>query len=221
MMNDGYIGLFRKIVDSWVFTDAHVLQVFIYFLCKASTECRKVEVNGQTVGLVPGQLVSGRKHLMKRLGLTEREARKAIRELCNNKVIESRASSTINIITIVKYNDYQYLVRENVQHVEAEKVLVEKPERTLDFDKFWKLYPKKQGKLMANKAWKKIMPSETKCTEIMKGLKAAMRSEQWTKDRGKYIPMASTWLNQERWEDEYEEGVLQVGKSIKELPTEL
>ena len=30
-----------------------------------------------------------------------------------------------------------------------------------------------------------------------------MQSEQWQQNSGKYIPMASTWLNQERYMDEH------------------
>ena len=220
-MDSSYIGLFRKIVDSWIFRDPVILQVFIYFLCEAATECKKVEANSQTVGLIPGQLVTGRKHLMERLGLTEREARKALRELANNKVIDVKVSSTINVVTVVKYNEYQSIVKKRVQQPEAEKVLLDKPERTLDFDKFWQEYPKKQGKLMASRSWKKSSPTEKKYAAIMKGLRAAKASEQWTKDRGKYIPMASTWLNQERWEDEYEQEERSSTTDVSQLPTEL
>ena len=34
------------------------------------------------------------------------------------------------------------------------------------------------------------------------GLKRALASADWQKDGGRYIPMASTWLNGRRWEDE-------------------
>ena len=33
-------------------------------------------------------------------------------------------------------------------------------------------------------------------------LKRALASADWQKDGGRYIPMASTWLNGRRWEDE-------------------
>ena len=37
---------------------------------------------------------------------------------------------------------------------------------------------------------------------MRKSIEQSKKSEQWTKDNGKYIPMPSTWLNQRRWEDE-------------------
>ena len=36
----------------------------------------------------------------------------------------------------------------------------------------------------------------------MKGLEQQKLSADWKKDGGKYIPYPSTWLNDERWEDE-------------------
>lgn len=69
------------------------------------------------------------------------------------------------------------------------------------FDKFWAEYPRKDAKVQAEKALSKIAPSEELLAEILDGLKRAVASEQWCKDEGRFIPYASTWLNQRRWED--------------------
>lgn len=68
-----------------------------------------------------------------------------------------------------------------------------------DFNEFWSLYPRRVSKRTAQKAWDK----ETKQTApeiILAGLRRqlphlASRDVQ-------FIPHASTWLNQGRWEDE-------------------
>ena len=69
------------------------------------------------------------------------------------------------------------------------------------FDAFWNQYPKKQGKATAKKAFIKAL-KKVDCEEMMEALRKQSASHDWTKDGGQYIPMASTWLNQERWEDE-------------------
>ena len=70
------------------------------------------------------------------------------------------------------------------------------------FEKFWTLYPKRTGKGAAEKAWSKIKaPSETLAL-ITTALSWQVKSEQWTKDGGQYIPMPATYLNQRRWEDQ-------------------
>lgn len=71
---------------------------------------------------------------------------------------------------------------------------------------FWEKYPRKIGKKAAWKAWAKIAWTRDLHERIMTSLTAACTSEQWTKDSGRYIPHAATWLNGERWEDELTPG---------------
>lgn len=52
------------------------------------------------------------------------------------------------------------------------------------------------------KAWRKIKPDLLLQTQIMDAVMTQKHSEQWVKDGGQFIPHASTWLNQRRWEDE-------------------
>ena len=68
------------------------------------------------------------------------------------------------------------------------------------FNTFWNEYPKKVAKATAYKAWAKVDPKlyET----IMTALAIQKASEDWTKENGKFIPHPTTWLNQQRWEDE-------------------
>ena len=74
--------------------------------------------------------------------------------------------------------------------------------QTERFAAFWKLYPKKQGKGAAEKAWKKIKPTAEMFDQIMSAVGAAISSEQWQRENGRFIPNPATWLNQKRWEDE-------------------
>jgi len=74
------------------------------------------------------------------------------------------------------------------------------------FDAFWQAYPLKKSKKDAVKAWAKIKPNEHLAGKILQAVQRAMTSEDWTKDGGRYIPHASTWLNGERWNDEVQTG---------------
>lgn len=73
---------------------------------------------------------------------------------------------------------------------------------TPEFEEFWSAYPKKSGKGDAQDAWTKINPNAELKAKILWSLEAQKRSHDWTKENGKYIPNPSTWLNQDRWEDE-------------------
>jgi hypothetical protein len=74
-----------------------------------------------------------------------------------------------------------------------------------EFDAFWKAYPRKTGKFLANKVWKKITNEEGLFQRIILSVEKHKRSLDWIKDNGMYIPHASTWLNQQRWNDEVPE----------------
>lgn len=71
----------------------------------------------------------------------------------------------------------------------------------MEFDQFWKAYPKKVGKGAARKAFEK-WDCKGKITVILKAIEQQRACEQWRKDKGQFIPHPATWLNQERWMDE-------------------
>lgn len=87
------------------------------------------------------------------------------------------------------------------------------------FTRFWKAYPKKKSKGDAEKAWSKVDASLL--TDILEAIDNQKRSEQWTKDGGKYIPYPATWLRAKGWEDEVESPAAQMEtdymKGIKEV----
>lgn len=71
------------------------------------------------------------------------------------------------------------------------------------FEEFWKLYPRKDGKLAAKKAWKKLGAAVVLLWPKMElALKAKLADTEWAKDGGKFIPHPATWLNGQRWADE-------------------
>lgn len=69
------------------------------------------------------------------------------------------------------------------------------------FDRFWAAYPKKIGKGAARVAFDKAR-KKTGADELIAAVEKQKQSDQWTREAGRYIPNAATWLNQGRWEDE-------------------
>ena len=70
------------------------------------------------------------------------------------------------------------------------------------FDLFLNIYPRKVGKKEATKAWLQLDPDETTVTAIVAGVERWKRSDQWTKDEGRFIPYPATFLRGERWNEE-------------------
>lgn len=69
----------------------------------------------------------------------------------------------------------------------------------LDFKIFWNAYPKKEGKKEAEKAYKKAR-KHVKAEILLEALEDH-KKKKFSKTTYEYIPHASTWLNQERWND--------------------
>ena len=80
-------------------------------------------------------------------------------------------------------------------------------QQELLFERFWSAYPPRQGKRggkkAARRAWDKLKPDLALCRRMAAALDRDKQSPQWQEANGKYIPMASTWLNGRAWEDEY------------------
>lgn len=77
----------------------------------------------------------------------------------------------------------------------------------ISFNCFWNEYPSsyKKSKANAQKIWKKINPDDALVEKIISKIKEASVSTEWAPDKEnvRYIPHPATWLNGERWEDEY------------------
>ena len=72
-----------------------------------------------------------------------------------------------------------------------------------DFEEVWKIYPKKQGKEAAKKAYIKARKEGTSNLEIVAGLTQYIAFIRKNETADKYIKHGSTWFNQKCWEDDY------------------
>lgn len=71
------------------------------------------------------------------------------------------------------------------------------------FPAFWVAYPRKVAPAAARRAWRRHRPS---LDVVLAALAWQVKSAQWSKDGGEYIPHPSTYINQHRWEDEPRNG---------------
>ena len=70
----------------------------------------------------------------------------------------------------------------------------------IDFAQFWQAYPRKCGRLKALQVWNRLIHSDQKLA--LAGVAMWRQAEQWHQAGGKFIPYASTYLAQRRWDDE-------------------
>lgn len=73
------------------------------------------------------------------------------------------------------------------------------------FGEFWNQYPRKVAKSDALKAFTKLIKSQPDVDRFMTVTLASLeywkKQDQWTKDKGKFIPYPASWLNAGHWND--------------------
>ncbi len=226
-MNQGWIKLHRKLLDWEWYQDPKMVHLFIHLLLLANHE----QGNWQGVEVKRGQLLTGLAALSTATGLTSQNLRTCLKKLEKTGELTSKSTNRFRIITLCNYNDYQLL--EDKTNKPANKQLTSnqqaanKPANskqevknvknvkngknketiniyTTSFEKFWSVYPRKAGKGKAFGSWNNINPDEQLLEKILTAVKEQKTSTDWKKDKGKFIPHPTTWLNQERWLDELE-----------------
>lgn len=102
--------------------------------------------------------------------------------------------------TIIKRTNFK---KTNLLRVEEEDSNITDSQFTL----FWESYPKKVDKGKAFTAWTKLCnkPAKTRPTmqTLLKAIQEQKKSERWQDSQ--FIPLPTTWLNNNRWLDDPEE----------------
>lgn len=132
----------------------------------------------------------GRKRVLRgRLEISARQTRKNCEADQKNLLQSNIYNNTVNKID----------KRENIKR---ESILAYQ----LEFEDIWSMYPRKQGKENAFKAYLKARKDGVDKESIEKGLEAYLAYIKAEKVDPKYIKMGSTWFNQRCWEDDYSTG---------------
>lgn len=92
----------------------------------------------------------------------------------------------------------------DIKSADADGESASAQKRRDDFEKLWKLYPKKQRKQDAFKAYEKAIKKGVTNEEIQEGIVKYKENLKNTGTKAKFIAQGGTWFNQERWNDEYD-----------------
>ena len=219
---DGWLKLYRSILDSAVFQDAEVLKVWIWLLCNVAFEQHDTICYGKVIHLKPGQIATGRKKIAQCTDLNETKVYRALIVLKSLGNIEIKATNKYSIITVVnweKYQDENGKRTANEQQTNNKTTAEEQQDdskRTQHkngkngknkkeiymcpfFDRAWELFPNKKGKsAISKKAMRELAEAgETSVIAAIENYKAEI---QRNGTEEKYIMHGSTFFNG-RWRD--------------------
>lgn len=98
------------------------------------------------------------------------------------------------------------------KEVENKKTLTKTLNKEFEED-FWSKYPRRDNKKRAKDKYVQLRKSGTEKDDILDGLNSYIKQWRTSGTEPEFIPMASTWLHQERFSDELISG----NKTIKKL----
>lgn len=223
MANEGYIKLYRRMMKWGWYTDTPTKCVFLHLLFLASYE----PCYFRGVKLEAGQTVASIRQIATDTGLSVKQVRTAIEHLKQTQEVAQQGHGKFSVYTVNNYTEYQCIgtdtgtdegnqraqqghskgthpnIKKNKEVKEVYMSTASSPQNEpLPFDRFWTAYPKKTAKLKAKESFEKNVPDDDTLQSILSSLAYLKTTEDWQKENGKFIPMATTFLNQHRWEDE-------------------
>ena len=214
---DGWLKLYRSILDSAVFQDAEILKVWIWLLCNVAFEQHDIVCYGKVIHLKPGQIATGRKKIAQCTDLNENKVYRALNALKSLGNIEIKATNKYSIITVVNWDKYQdengkrtsceqqtnskttaeeqQPNSKRTQHKNGKKEKKEKNIYICSFFQYvWDEYPKKLGK---NKVTKAAMEQLEEAGEdaVMSAVRRYVEKIKRDGTDEKYIMHGSTFFN--------------------------
>ena len=106
-MAQGWIKLHRSLLKSATWQNMDVARLWVWCLLKAAYTDRVAVVGCESVPLVPGQFIFGRRVAASETGLSERKVRTSLHWLLKSENVTRRVTSKFSVITICNWERYQ------------------------------------------------------------------------------------------------------------------
>ena len=125
-MDNGFISLHRKLLNWEWYTDVNVKTLFIHCLLRANFKDR----NHKGIPLKRGQFITSLRKLSIETGLSERQVRTALDKLKMTNELTNDSNNQYRIITVLKYNEYQKIDKQDDKEVTNERQASDKQTTT-------------------------------------------------------------------------------------------
>lgn len=106
-MYRGYIKLWRKLEDSFIYQDSEALKLWIHLLFEANHKDREFMFNGKKMICKRGQTIIGLNSLSRKTKVSRSKLYRLLKMLENETLIETQKTNRFTLITIVCYEKYQ------------------------------------------------------------------------------------------------------------------
>lgn len=216
----GWVKIHRTIRNNWLWTSEPYSkgQAWIDLILNANHSPAKFMIKGQLVSVERGQQARSIETLCSDWQWSRNKVKRFLGALKSDGMLDYQANHLTTIITICNYNDFQgkkeigelpneqpseptdgHLTNQQTNYKQECKEEIKNAEEInyVPFERFWPLYPKKKGKAVAKKKWEKLKITDDVFQVIKNHLSIAYLNTEF-----KFIPDGSTYVNQQRWQDE-------------------
>lgn len=104
---NGYIKLYRKLLENKIFDNEKLLKVWVWCLLKATYKEHDQLVGLQTVHLMPGQFIFGRFKNAEELKINPNTLKKYMEFLSSERLISIKSTNKFSVVTVVNWELYQ------------------------------------------------------------------------------------------------------------------
>ena len=200
--NNSWVKLHRKFLEWGWYDDINTSRLFLHLLLRANYK-NKV---WHGININRGQLLTSLTHLSEETGLSVQNIRTSITKLKSTQELTRETSRYYTLLTVVNYDKYQSNQHTEQQMANTRLTTTKESKKEsihiCSFQEFWKKYPKKVSKKKAEAVYESKATSKKAEDLILQGLEKYINKWKIEKTDEKYIPNPTTWLNQERWEDD-------------------
>lgn len=216
-----------------VWKDSDHLAVWIYLLLNATHKDMDVLFKNKRITLKPGQLITSRKSIAKKMDISESKVHRVLKMLEIEQQIEQQTSNKNRLITIVGWNEYQSCEQQIEQQVNNNRTTSEQQVNTNKnikniknnilcanfFEQIWQMYPNKRGKGQVSLTQKKKLYDIglEEMTRAINRYKKDLANEPWRKPQN-----GSTFFNSgyvDYLDANYEDKPIQTAKPVQ--PSEI
>lgn len=215
-----YYKMHRGWMDNPVFANEKFTQreAWEWIISNAAFADCTARIGNEVVTLKRGEIAFSIRFVADKWGWSKSAAHRFISRLCVFDMIKKRDSSgtALTTLTVCNYSEYQDEEKGRKQKAgqkrdssgtKNKEVQVSKKKEinyTNEFEEWWKAYPLAKNKQNAFKLFNSILAKQRATyTDLLEGAKSYAEEEKKKGTEPRFIAHATTWLNGERWNDDY------------------
>ena len=163
-MREGWISIYRKIQDSWLWEDKPFSkgQAWVDLLLSVNHKDNKIMFDGKLINVKRGEFITSIRKLCEKWGWSNTKVRRFLDVLQSDRMVSYKSDTRKTIVSIVNYSDYQdqnitkNVTETSLKHTnnndnnDNNNIYSAKNEQNAQLaENIWKLYPCKKGKARA------------------------------------------------------------------------